>query len=355
MSRRILPGALVFAVAVIVGAGVYYAFFSGERVSLPEGESRPLTSGTSSPAAPRESNREIMVTDGDDGPVRHSISLDEVQSGGPPKDGIPSIDDPQFISTAAADEWLSDDEPGLGVTHDGTARFYPYQILVWHEIVNEAINGDPLLVTYCPLCRTGIVFERVIDGQAVEFGVSGKLWRSNLLMYNRGPDGEEDSLWSQVLGEAVVGPRTGETLEIVPSDTVRYGQWKQTYPETQVLSRETGTSRSYGRDPYGDYYSSDRVSFGASFDDDRLHPKEIVLGVEVDGQYKAYHEPSLPTGTMDDAFAGVDIEIETAENGQVRMYRLQEGERQQLPYVRGFWFSWLAVHPDTKLFSNQNQ
>jgi hypothetical protein len=221
-------------------------------------------------------------------------------------------------------------------------------VLVWHEIVNDRIGDTPLLVTYCPLCRTSIVFERRVGGEVQEFGVSGRLWQSNLLMYNRADTQENESLWSQVLGEAVLGPHTGETLTIVPSDTVTYGAWKNAHPDTQVLSRETGTARPYGRDPYGDYYTSDRVSFGADFNDDRLHPKAFVLGIEIDGQFKAYEKDALPVGTTVDTFAGEEITIEKTENGEVRMFK--DNRQTPVPQVGGFWFSWLAVHPETQLY-----
>jgi len=290
----------------------------------------------------RISKREILITDG----VKHSIPLNEILSGGPPKDGIPSIDAPKFISPVEADKFLTDEAAGLGLIYKGESKFYPYQILVWHEIVNDVIGGEPVLVTYCPLCATGVVFDRRVGGKAQEFGVSGKLWQSNLLMYNRSGDEKTESLWSQVLGEAVLGPNTGEKLEILPSDTILYGDWKKENPETKVLSRETGAARSYGQDPYGDYYTSESVSFGAFFNDSRLHPKAFVLGIEVDGKFKAYDKEALPEGVMTDNFAGLEIRIEKSAIGEVRMSIGQKA----LPYIGGFWFSWLAVHPETELF-----
>lgn len=272
----------------------------------------------------------------------------EILSGGPGKDGIPSIDEPKFISVAEAD-FLSDDEFGIGITHKGGARFYPFQILVWHEIVNDTLplnasrDGLPIAVTYCPLCRTGVTFERTIGGKAVEFGVSGKLWKSNLLMYNRS---EPESLWSQVLGKAVKGPHTGTELAVVPSDTVRYGDWKNAHPNTLVLSRDTGAFRVYGTDPYGDYYTNRDVSFGATFDDTRLHPKEYVLGVEHNDQFKAYVYDAIPVGTTTDTFAGETVTLTKSESGEVRI--TTNGE--PLRTIGGFWFSWLAVHPDTELY-----
>jgi hypothetical protein len=283
----------------------------------------------------------IIITNG----VKHSIPLDEILSGGPGKDGIPSIDDPKFISTKDADAYLTDTDVGLGLELNGIERFYPYQVLVWHEIVNDTIENERVLVTYCPLCATGIVFDPKVNGEAQEFGVSGNLWQSNLLMYNRTANEADESLWSQVLGEAVLGISTGEKLKILPADTVQYGAWKKAHPDTEVLSRETGAIRNYGRDPYGNYYTDESVSFGATFNDDRLHPKTFVLGIEIDGKFKAYRRESLKVGVTEDTFAGKNIKIEKDESGVVK---ISEGG-EPISHIDGFWFSWLAVHPDTKL------
>jgi hypothetical protein len=288
-----------------------------------------------------KSSRTILETDD----VMHSIPLSEILSGGPGKDGIPSIDDPKFVSTKEADKYLESDAVGLGLSLNGVERFYPYQVLVWHEIVNDTIKNDRVLVTYCPLCATGIVFDPKVNEVSQEFGVSGKLWQSNLLMYNRTAIEEDESLWSQVLGEAVLGVSTGQKLKILPADTVQYGAWKKAHPDTDVLSRETGAIRDYGRDPYGGYYTDESVSFGATFSDDRLHPKAFVLGIEIDGKYKAYEREALKVGTTKDIFAGQSIEIQKNESGVVEI----TADNEHIPHVDGFWFSWLAVHPETEL------
>jgi len=274
------------------------------------------------------------------------IPDNEILSGGPGKDDIPSIDDPKFVSVSEA-TFLEDDDFGIGIVHKGGSRFYPFQILVWHEIVNDTLplnvskDGFPIAVTYCPLCRTGVTYERIMDGDAVEFGVSGKLWKSNLLMYNRS---KPESLWSQVLGRAVKGRHTGERLTIYPSDTVKFSEWVEAHPDTQVLSQDTGTARAYGTDPYEGYYTSTEVSFGATFDDERAHPKTYVLGVEYDGNFKAYVSDSIKVGETTDQFAGKSVTITKTQAGEVRMQL--DGE--PLPFIGGFWFSWLAVHPETE-------
>src|SRR3989338_7690181 len=280
------------------------------------------------------------------GTIKHSIALDEIFDGGVGKDGIPSIDNPKFISTDEADMFLDGESLGLGFSWKGESRFYPFQIMVWHEIVNDQIQGDPMLVTYCPLCQTGIVFDPKVDGKALTFGVSGKLWRSNLLMYDR----ESGSLWSQVLGEAVVGPQTGKKLKVLAFDVIYYGNWKKAHPDTKLLSRETGIFKKYGEDPYKDYYSDKTVGFGATLNDTRLHPKEFILGIELNGKYKAYRADAIKNiSSLQDTFSGEHIEISKDEFGQVRVYRLSENKL--MPFIGSFWFAWLAVHPDTELFS----
>ncbi len=151
------------------------------------------------------SKRQLLTTDG----VLHSVPIDDIKQGCFGRDCIPSVDDPKFISIKEADDLLPDDTVGIGLEYKGEERFYPFNMLVTKEIVNDFVAGDALVVTYCPLCGTGIVFDRTINGEVVEFGVSGMLWQSNLLMYNRDSDEANVSLWSQVLGESVLGKHTG--------------------------------------------------------------------------------------------------------------------------------------------------
>ncbi|MBI2889057.1 MAG: DUF3179 domain-containing protein [Candidatus Liptonbacteria bacterium] len=325
------------------GLGVWG--YSQRGVSSPRGQEKIASSADIS--VNQISERTVSVTDG----AKHSIPLGEILSGGPPKDGIPSIDHPQFIKGAEANALLRDEDAGIGLVVRGEKRFYPYRILVWHEIVNDTVQGMPVLVTYCPLCATGIVYERMVSGAPQEFGVSGKLWQSNLLMYNRASQPTEESLWSQVLGEAVVGVHTGEKLSIVPSDIVRWGEWQKLYPDTKALSSKTGTLRNYGQDSYGDYYTSESVSFGASFRDTRLHSKALVAGITLGGAYKAYHMDALRVGETTDAFAGKVITLRKDAAGRLVI----EADGERVPHVPSFWFSWLAVHPGTELYYDTQQ
>lgn len=328
----------IFILLGLVGiAGVIW-YMQANRFSVPSGE---MVTAPLSDSNMKETTREIFITDG----TKHSIPLDEILSGGPGKDGIPSIDNPVFIS-AKESSFLNNTDPGVGLVVKGESRFYPYRILVWHEIVNDTIQGEPVLITYCPLCATGIVFERVVAGVEQEFGVSGRLWRSNLLMYNRANDEKSESLWSQVLGEAVLGVNTGEKLTVVPSDIVRWADWKKLHPDTKILSANTGAVRDYGRDPYEDYYTSESVSFGASFSDTRLHPKALVAGIEINGKYKSYSIEALKVGETRDTFEGKDVVVSKDSAGRIAV--TASGER--VTHIPSFWFSWLSVHPETELF-----
>lgn len=337
--RRLFPYILLAAfVGIIIIVVLSRGGILREEFELPQGNTTPTIIETP------QGEREAMETEG----TKHSIPLDEILDGGVGKDGIPSIDNPVFVSIEEADSFLDGGDTGLGFEHNGDARFYPFSILVFHEIVNDIVGGDPVLVSYCPLCLTGIVFDRTLEGSPVEFGVSGKLWKSNLLMYNRADDPARESLWSQVLGEAVVGEHTGTKLTILPSDIVQYDAWKKAKPHTTVLSRDTGFARNYDIDPYGNYYTSLDVGFGAEFTDSRLHPKDLVLGIKIGEQFKAYRATALAVGTTNDTFAGQSITIEKNETGEVRIFK--GALREPVEIVAGFWFSWLAVHPDTELY-----
>lgn len=289
-------------------------------------------------------SKEIMITDS----VKHSIPLDEIVGGGPPKDGIPPIDKPKFVSASQAD-FITDEEPGLSVEIDGIARFYPFQILVWHEIVNDTVNGKRVVVTYCPLCLSGIVFDPVVKGERVEFGTSGKLWNSNLVMYDR----KTDSLWSQILGEAIVGEMTGTKLAVLPSDMIRFGDFKKKHPAGEVLSRDTGAARFYGQDPYGDYYTSPGTYFSVSHKDDRLGEKEFILGIVVEGKAKAYSPEAIKKkGQIEDKFQGKTIVAKYEPDiDAVRLFEKKlDGSLERINPFASFWFSWAAAHPDTELY-----
>ncbi len=280
----------------------------------------------------------------DDG-TKYLVHPDKIRRGGPPKDGIPSIDNPKYISLEEADEWIADNELVLAIDYNGVKRVYPLQILVWHEIVNDTIAGDPLLITYCPLCGSGIAFKRTINGREVEFGTSGKLYNSNLIMYDR----LTDTYWTQIDGLAVLGELTGTELTPVSIDTVSWREWKSVHPDSEVLSRDTGYSRQYGRDPYGNYYENSFLMFPVENEDDRIHPKTVVFGIEVNGVYKAYREDDLKeVGRIEDEVNGRSLLITRDEAGVVKIVDTDSGE--EVIKERDFWFAWYAFHPDTLLY-----
>lgn len=184
--------------------------------------------------------------------VPASVPLEEIRSGGPPPDGIPPIDQPVFESVEKADEWLEPQDPVQVFELGDDARAYPLAILTFHEIVNDVVAEEPVVVTYCPLCNSGLVFKRTVDGETLDFGTSGRLWNSNLVMYDRATR----SLWSQFTGEAIVGERLGQELERLPMQIVSWDEYRTSWPDGRVLSRDTGENRPYGENPYSGYDSS---------------------------------------------------------------------------------------------------
>lgn len=218
------------------------------------------------------------------------VPLDEIISGGPPPDGIPAIDRPAFVTPAEAARWITPKEPVLALDVQGDARAYPLQILMWHEIVNDTVGGKPVVATYCPLCNSGLVFERSVDGALLDFGTSGKLYKSDLVMYDR----QSHSLWAQMEGRAIVGQRAGTRLTPVPANTLAFEDWRAAHPAGRVLSRDTGHRRNYGVNPYEGYDAPDlRPFLFAARPDPRRPPKERVVGVKIGDTPRAYPWPVL--------------------------------------------------------------
>lgn len=277
--------------------------------------------------------------------VRYLVDPEKLVGGGPPKDGIPSIDNPRFVSVEEADRWIQDNELVLAMIYKGVKRVYPLQIMVWHEIANDEVAGDPILITYCPLCGSGIAYERMLEGTEVEFGVSGKLYNSNLVMYDR----LTNSYWSQIDGLAIVGEWTGTKLIPVSIDTVVWRDWKKAHPDSEILSQDTGFNRPYGNDPYGSYYEDSFIWFPVEGRNDVIHPKTVIFGVELNGEYKAFPEDDLKElKVIEDTVGGSRIRIEREDSGIVTVTDLETGE--EIVKERDFWFAWYAFHPDTELY-----
>jgi len=368
----------IIAPVILIGAAIAVLAVSFQGEPIPE----IAISNQIEPVAIDFESTEliIMETNG----VKHIIPLAKIKGGGPPKDGIPSIDNPVFANVQGS-HFMSDSDTVIGVEINGEAKAYPSFILVWHEIVNDNVGGTPVAVTYCPLCYTNQVFERVIDGQEVEFGTSGKLYNSNLLMYDR----LTESYWSQALGMAVKGELSGYQLNLIPFDVITWGDWKTLHPDTLVLTTDTGHIRSYATDPYGSYYTEPRIMFPVEHRDDRMHPKEIILGFNQDGIYKAYKQNDIELNiitndsigeipimlvslfsqnsraferTLDDQvldFVHVDNKIiDTQTNSEWNYDGLSisgeyEGKQlERIPIEPGFWFAWVAFHPETLVYGD---
>ena len=290
---------------------------------------------------------------------KHLVSLDEFQSGGPPKDGIPAIDIPQFTRADEID-WLGEREPVILVEVDGETRGYPIQILMWHEIANDQIGDTPVAVTFCPLCNTAIVFDRRLDGAVHTFGTTGKLRESDLVMYDR----TTESWWQQFSGSALVGELAGKKLEQLPVRIVSWEGFRREHPESLVLNRDTAFVRDYGQNPYVGYDSIDTPPFFATRngDDDRLPPKERVVYVEVGD--KAYAVPfsslaKVRRVTFDTEEGEVDVRWKGGVASALDGVGIASGrdvgsvtvtlDGEPVPFHEPFWFAVAAFRPDIEI------
>jgi len=238
---------------------------------------------------------------------KHSVPLSELISGGPPKDGIPAIDQPAFEAVEEAERWLKPREPVILFAHGGDARAYPLQILIWHEIVNDTVGGLPVAITFCPLCNTAIAFDRRLRGTVLDFGTTGKLRFSDLVMYDR----QTESWWQQITGEAIVGDLTGQRLTFLPAQIIGWETFRATFPQGRILSRSTGFARSYGRNPYVGYDDISASPFlYAGPRDARLRPMERVLTVSIGAEDVAYPFSTLErVRVVNDTVGGVPIVV----------------------------------------------
>ena len=375
LNLKYVLASIGVAIAIIAVLTIT-SFSSSETVSISK-ESENVSSPEDLEVSVPEG---IMITNG----LKHIVPLDKIKSGGPPKDGIPSIDNPKFVPVSES-QFVPDTTFVIGLDINGEKRAYPLFIMVWHEIVNDSVGGVPVAVTYCPLCFTNQVFERVIDGKEVEFGTSGKLYNSNLVMYDR----LTDSYWSQALGVAITGELTGYELKRIPFDVISWADWKTLHPDTLVLTTETGHIRSYGVDPYGDYYTDPRILFPVEHEDDRMHPKELILGFNEGDVYKAYKQEDVESAIVINdkintqsmmlvsLFSGdsrafdrtvdgkvltfdfvddviIDLESKSKWNydGVATSGSMEGIQLVRLPFNPGFWFEWVAFHPDTEVYES---
>lgn len=326
------------------------------------------------------------------------VSARQFQDGGPGPDGIPAIDHPRFLPADSA-SFLSDTEPVIAVDVGGQHRAYPVQILIWHEIVNDTIAGIPVAVTYCPLCNSALTFDRRAAGRVLDFGVSGKLYQSDQVMYDR----QTESLWAQFVGQSIAGLLTGTRLRDYPTQTVPWGGWRAANPKGWVLSRETGFVRDYGTNPYAGYDSAPGRPF---LFNGRLDPRlaarrrVVGLGAGPDALAVAWPAPARPAvlnvrvagapvtvwwqpgtrspldagavaagqdigasgafrpeldgrGLLFSVRAGAVVDAQTGSHwslaGRAESGPLAGRSLTPVAHVDSFWFAWLAFWPHTRL------
>ncbi|VAW55384.1 hypothetical protein MNBD_GAMMA06-1508 [hydrothermal vent metagenome] len=272
----------------------------------------------------------------------------QIFSGGPDKDGIPSIDEPKFIKARDAG-FVKNKDRVLGITIDGVSKAYPISILNWHEIVNDSIGDVFFTITYCPLCGTGMAFGSNVNGKILSFGVSGLLYNSDVLLYDR----DTESLWSQLLSKAVTGKYKGTNLKMLPVMHTSWADWKRFHPSTLVLSKNTGHWRSYSRDPYSGYEKSNHIFFPVfNKAPKKYHPKERVLGLSLEKTHKAYPFVELNKHGEDKFTDVIDGEPYTIHwNKKEQSGYLTDEAGVVIPTVQSYWFAWYAFYPETKVFS----
>ncbi len=333
---------------------------------------------------------------GREAPAAKRWSFDDfaanVRSGGPPKDGIPPIDRPKYVPAGEASKFLQAQDIVFGLEHRGVVKAYPQKVLVWHEIVNEEVDGEKLSVTYCPLTGSAVAFRgrSRVDGAPLTFGTTGNLVNSNLLMYDR----QTDSHWPQILAMAITGPNKGLLLEEVPLVWTMWGRWSQSHPQTLALSTDTGFLRTYGSDPYGSYnrtgtyYDSGGAFFPVMATDQRLPAKNVVIGVKANGAHLALIKKAVArqqvanmslsgvplvalydeglvavrvfvrrAGTTDLTFrreGGTLLDDQTRSRwsaaGRCQEGRLLGTRLAALPAYDVMWFAWYAFYPQTEVW-----
>jgi len=275
-----------------------------------------------------------------------TIPPEDILPGGPGKDGIPAITDPKMVPADEANYLVSADRV-VGVVFDGIARAYPLCILYQHEVVNDTVGSQPVVITYCPLCDSALAFDRRDGDQIREFGVSGLLYNSNVLMYDRG---EEESLWSQMMRQSVSGDDARTKLPMLPLDLTTGGEWLSRHPDTQVMSNQTGFGRDYDRNPYAGYFSNDQLMFPINETSDRLPAKTPVLGIIVGSQARAYPVTAFNEShrTIEDQLGAGSFEIAfDPQANSLRVIRADPDVR----WAYAYWFAWYGFHTDTEVYA----
>ena len=283
----------------------------------------------------------LKETFGFDETTPKSVDLADLKQGCPARDCIQSIDDPKYVTAAEANH-VADDAIVIAISYKGEHLAYPARILDHHEIVNDTIAGDPIAITWCPLCGSAVGIRRMVGGKLTEFGVSGVLYNSDLVLYDRATE----TLWDQIEAKGIVGPLTGEQLEFAPVTMTRWSRWRDAHPDTLVLSADTGFDKDYSLDRYAKYRDSSELMFPVSRNDDRVHPKTVVFGFDVDGSKVAYTEALLQEhGVYEHSLGSVDTAVKLHADGTVTMRRADASYHP----IRLFWFAWYTFHPQTDL------
>lgn len=287
----------------------------------------------------------LSETFGFDDNSRRSVDLVQLIQACPARDCIPSIDNPKYVS---ADEALhvNDDDLVITLSYNGEYFAFPTRILDRHEIVNGTFAGDALAITWCPLCGSAVGIERHVGNSETTFGVSGLLYNSDLVLYDRATE----TLWDQIEAKGVVGPMTGTELTLVPLSIARWSKWRAKHPDTLVLSSDTGFDIDYSQDRYAGYRESSRLFMPVSATDDRVHAKTVVFGFDLDFAELAITEASLlANGRHRLDVAGKPSVITLHEDGSVTLDR--DGE--VFHPIRLFWFAWYTFHPETELVQSE--
>lgn len=283
------------------------------------------------------------------------IDVNEIHHGGPAKDGIPAIDQPKFINASQA-QYLSDNDRILGLSINGIAKAYPIKILNYHEIVNDLFKTDvagnqgtedkAVVITYCPLCGSGVGYSAEFNGKSTTFGVSGLLYNSDVLLYDR----ETESLWSQLMSKAISGQQKGTELEMLALNHTSWGAWQKEYPQTLVLSDKTGFQRNYAKTPYGNYDKNESLYFPVNQLNREYHPKEYVIGLKIAGKTKVYPfaELSKVKSPFMDSFSGKKLTI--IYDAKNRTGKILDEEQVEIPTITSFWFAWMAFYPQSIVF-----
>lgn len=279
--------------------------------------------------------------------ARVSVPREEIRGGGPAVDGIPALTAPRKTAVAEADRTLKPSDAVLGLLIGDEAVAYPIRLLNWHELVNDEVGGVPVAVTYCPLCRSGIVFDRRVGDAVREFGVSGLLYNSDLVMYDRGTR----SLWSQIMAEAIAGSSMGAKLSRLPAHRTSWARWKTAHPGTRAVLFDTGHSRDYSSDPYAGYEDLPGLYFPVSHEDKRLPRKTVVFGVSLPEGAAAVPVTTLKGGASVRARLGKRT-VFFRDDGGAQAF---DEKGRELSGIEAYWFAWAAFHPRTLLLSGGKQ